>query len=367
MQDGPPDEPPGAPTAGDPVGGHRVLEPRSALPAVATRLDPGPDLWDRELRLELTDIVLDDADHGRLQRRAAGDPARMRAALLEATAERGGLPPELEGTALVGRVSARGRSAPPGPGIGDRVVVPPPAAAVPLWLHDVSGWSGARRIPVAGHATVAARTPLVPVPDDVPAEVGVVLADAAHVPAAVRGAGLQRGTRVLVTGPTGVAGAVALLVAAETGARLAAVVTDLQGGRLVRRLGAGEPVIVAPADTREGVTAILESLAGSASVAFVADDDRDIGRLAAAVVATDGVISALVPGVDLDGLRLDAVGVGSSPSVGVARRLWGGSGELVRLWGQHDAFRALVEWRAGLGSVPRGTAITGNDSESEET
>lgn len=367
MQDGPPDDGPGAPTTGDPVGGHRVLEPRAALPAVATRLDPRPDLWDREVRVELTDIVLDAQDHLRLQRRAAGDPGRMRAGLLEAAAERGGLPLELAGTAFVGRIAARGRSAPPGPEVGDRVAVAAPTTAVPLWLHDVSGWTGGRRIPVAGHATAAPRTPLLPVPDDVPAEVAVALADVAHVPAAVRVSGIERRTRVLVTGPTRVAGAVALLVAAELGARLAAVVTDLHGGRLVRGIGAGDPVIVAPADTRDGVAAVMESLAGPASVVLVADDDRDVGRLAAATVATDGLLSVLVPGVDLDGLQLDASGVGCSPSIALARRLQDGTEELLRLWREHDAFRALVAWRSGLAPAPEGASITGDDPDPEDT
>lgn len=308
MHDGPPDAGPGSPTAGDPIGGHRVIEPDAALPGVASRLDPRPDLWDREVRAELTDIVLGAEDHAAIQQQAGGDPARMRAALLEAAAERGGLPTHLHDTALLGRVAARAEGAPPGPAVGDRAVVLPPVAAVPCWLHDVSGWNGGRRIPVAGHAVLAPRTPVVAVGDDLPPEVAVALGLTSHVPGAVERLGISRGTRLVVTGPTDVAGATALLTAARAGARPAGIVTTLQAARLVRTLGPADPVIVAPADTTEGVRAVLETLGGPPDIALVADPDRDLLRLVA----------------------------------------------------------ALVEWRSGLAAAPSGAPITGDD-EPEET
>lgn len=366
MQDGPLDGPADVPTAGDPIGGHRVLEPVAALPASALRLDPGPDLWDREVRIELTDVVLGHDDQVSLQRQAGGDPGRMRAALLEASAERGGLPPGLHGTALVGRVAARGQSAPSGPAVGDRVLVPPPVAPVPLWLRDVSGWSGGRRIPVSGHAIASARTSMVPVPDAVPAEVAVGLGVVAHVPAAVGGLGIARGGRVLILGPTSIAGAAALLACASLGARSAALVTSLDAARLVRSLGHGDPVLVAAAETQVGIDAVRESLAGAADVVFVGDPDRDLLRLAAAAVATDGRIEMLVPGGDLDAVVRDATGVGSFPSVAQARRLHDGSRELFRLWDEHAAFHALVEWRVGLAPAPEGSSLTGDDSDPED-
>lgn len=361
MRDGPPDAGPGSPTAGDPIGGHRVVEPNAALPAVASRLDPRPDLWDREVRVELTDIVLAEEDHAGILRQAGGDPARMRAALLEAAAERGGLPTHLHGTALVGRVAARAEGAPDGPAVGDRMVVLPPVASVPCWLHDVSGWNGGRRIPVAGHAVLAPRTPTVPVRDDLSAEVAVGLGLAWHVPDTVEQVGSERGTRTLVTGPTSIAGAAAQLTAVQHGARVAALVTTLHDARLVRALGPGDPVIVAPADTVEGVEAVLETLGGPPEVVLVADPDRDLLRLVATLVAPNGRILLLVPGADVDGLLLDAAGTGSSPSVVAARRLAPGSPAVLELWDDRPAFRALVEWRAGLAPAPRGAPITGDD------
>lgn len=365
MHDGPPDAGSGSPTAGDPIGGHRVVEPEAALPAVASRLDPRPDLWDREVRVELTDIVLGPQDHAAIQQQAGGDPARMRAGLLEAAAERGGLPIHLHGTALLGRVAARAEGASPGPSVGDRVVVLPPVAAVPCWLHDVSGWSGGRRIPVAGHAVLASRTPAVPMRDDLPPEVAVALGLSCHVPETVDRVGIDSGTRVVVTGPTSVAGAAGLLTAVRAGARSAGIVTALLGARLVRALGSADPVIVAPADTIEGARAVLETLGGAPDVVLVADPDRDLLRLVAALVAPDGRILLLVPGADVDGLLLDAAGTGSSPSVTATRRLGAGSRDVLDLWDGHPAFRALVEWRSGLAAAPSGAPITGDDEPEE--
>lgn len=367
MQDGPPPEDRGVPTAGDPIGGHRVLEPPSVLPATALRLDAHPDLWDREVRVEVTDVVLAASDHLALQRQAGGDAGRMRAALLEASAERGGLPLELGRTSLVGRIAARGPSAPSGPGVGERVVLLPPVAALPLWLRDVSGWTGGRRIPVAGHAVAAARTPLVPIPDDLPPEAAVALARAAHVPTAVRDVLDRDPTRILLLGPTSVEGAAAGLLLAAAGPRLTAVVTALGDARIVRALGGAEPVLVASPDTREGTTSVSESLGGAADVVVVADADIDLLRIAAAAVSTSGRMVVLVPDADLDAIVLAAAGVGSSPSVELARRLPDGSADLLDLRRRHGPFRALVDWRSGLAPAPEGATLTADDHDPEET
>lgn len=357
----PPPEASEPPTGGDPTGTHRVLEATGALPTAATRLEAHPDLWDGEVRIEVTDVVLGADDHLSLQRIAAGDPGRMRAALLEAAAERGGLPPELVGSAIVGRVAARGTAAPPGPQVGDRVVVPAPVTALPLWLRDISGWSGGRHLPVAGHAIVHARTPLLGAPEEVPAEVVAVVAGAAHVPAAAREP-LAGADRVLVLGPTTVEGAVAALVAAGAGAQVAGAVTGLHAARVARSLEAGQPVLAAPTDTQGSAAAILESLGGRPRVVLVADPDRDLLRAAAATVAPDGHVRILVPGADVDGLRREAAGLGSSPRIDLARTLPAGSHEIFHMLGSHPPFAALAAWRAGTAPAPEGAPITDGDA-----
>lgn len=362
----PPDERPGSPTDGDPRGAHRVLEPAAALPAVATRLEAHPDLWDGERRVEITDLVLEPDDLLSLQRLAGADPGRMRAALLEAAAERGGLPPDLVGTTLVGRIAARGSTAPEGPEVGGRVVVPSPVTPLPLWLRDVSGWSGGRHLPVAGHAILHAATPLVSVPDDVAAEVAAVVAEAAHVPHAVRDALGGAHARVAVLGGTTVAGAAAAIVAARTGAHVVAAVTGLRSARQFRALDAGEAVLVAPVDTVEAALTVTGTLGGAADLVLVADPDRELLRVAAAVVARGGHVRALVPGADLDGVVREAAGLGSSPRVDRSRTLPTGSEELFRLVEDHAPFAAVVAWRAGTAPAPAGTPITGEHPDGED-
>jgi D-arabinose 1-dehydrogenase-like Zn-dependent alcohol dehydrogenase len=122
-----------------------------------------------------------------------------------------------------------------------------------------------------GYAELVAadETALVPLPDDVPAEVGSVLACAVGTALhAIRArAKLTVGESVLITGASGGVGAHAIQIAKLAGARVFAVTSSPNKAEDLRRLGADE-VIVAPdldfgpqvkdLTGGEGVDAVLE-------------------------------------------------------------------------------------------------------------
>ena len=66
----------------DPVGMHRVLEPRGALPQAAVRLDTDPVIRDDEVRVRVQRLNLDAASFRQLEQKHGGDGAAVRAEVL---------------------------------------------------------------------------------------------------------------------------------------------------------------------------------------------------------------------------------------------------------------------------------------------
>ena len=63
-----------------PVGLHRVLDPADgSLPQSARALDPGPELWPDEVRIDVETLNLDAASFRQLTEKHRGDGAAVRA------------------------------------------------------------------------------------------------------------------------------------------------------------------------------------------------------------------------------------------------------------------------------------------------
>lgn len=318
---------------------------------MADQLDPRPDLWDSEARLALEALRLDPLELDALRRDVGGHPGTLRAALLEATAGRGALPATLSGTAMVGRVAAAGAASPAT--VDQRVVTLAPGHAVPLWLTDVSAWQGqGATVPAAGHAILSATTPLVGVPEELAVEAAVELAAWAYVPdEVVRVVGPA--ARVLVLGPTSVAGALATLAAVDAGAEVLAVTTSLQEARLVRALAAVEVAIGDLADPGELAGIVRDAGAGQVDVAVVATDRERAAGAAAAVTGDDGTVLLLHGQDGAGGAAALGRSLGRRPRVltpsGVPRD--GGRAALAMLRGS-AALPGLLAWRCGVGPAP---------------
>lgn len=352
----PHDRPGALPTRGTPSGRHRVLEPAGALPAVATRLDAHPDLWDSEARLRLTHVVLTPADLEVLRSRHGRDAGALRAALLEGSAERGGLPPGLAGAVLVGTFAGAGQVWPQPIAPGAVVATVGPAEAHPAWLADVSAWDGASTIvPCHGHAILPAASQLLALDTDVDVAALASLARHAGVPALVADV-THPGDRVAVLAATSVAGALAAVAAGRSGAELVAgLVTSLQEARLARALGVAEPVIADIGDPTAAAEALAGALAGPADVVVVASDDPAAVAVAT-LLAGDGTVLLAGDRGHAESAARTAAALGTSPVIRVDRPAVRDAGaDVLAMLDERPALADLVRWRAGSGPAPAAT------------
>ncbi len=106
-----------------PLGLHRVLEPAGVLPQAAWRLDPRPEIWPDEVRVAVDRLNLDAASFRQLREASGGDPAAVRAAVLDIVARRGKMhnPVTGSGGMLIGVVEAAGPESGLGLAPGDRI------------------------------------------------------------------------------------------------------------------------------------------------------------------------------------------------------------------------------------------------------
>src|SRR5512146_690538 len=75
---------------GDPLGTHRVLSPRGALPQPATRLDADPDkVFETEILVDVETLNIDAASFRQMEDATGGVPEAVGQLVLETVARRG--------------------------------------------------------------------------------------------------------------------------------------------------------------------------------------------------------------------------------------------------------------------------------------
>lgn len=341
-----------SPTLGHPAGEHRVLEPPGAAPLAATRLDALSELWDGEVRLELEAMVLRPAAHRAWVTTLRPDPAVLRAAMVEALTERGGVGPEAADASMVGTVATVGSAHPHAVAVGDRVVVTVPAGAIPVFAVPTDAWDGGRVVPLAGHAILPANAVTIPI-DDAPAPLAALVADLSDLPAVLAG-----GTRTVVVGLDAPAGPVAVATAVAQHRDVTVVVGSLAAARLARALGA---------DT-VAITAVDEPVAAADQIRTVVGDRWQRGRADLAVV-TDPAGAALAPllapavqvltpgtavGRTVDAVLRHAAAAGGGVAVHAGRGPVTDRGAALRhLVASDEVLGAAMRWQAGIGPQPR--------------
>ena len=174
-------------TAGSPFGLHRVLEPAGVLPQAAWRLDPSPQIWPDEVLVRVQRLNLDAASFRQLREASGGDPARIRAAVLDIVRSRGKMQNPVTGSGgmLTGVVAEAGPDSPLGLKPGDAIATLVSLSLTPLVLTDgLAAWDGrSEQVPCDGHAILFGRSIAAALPDDLPGPLALAVLDVCGAPA----------------------------------------------------------------------------------------------------------------------------------------------------------------------------------------
>jgi L-erythro-3,5-diaminohexanoate dehydrogenase len=131
------------PETGSPLGLRRVIEPAGVLPQAAWRLDPSAAIEADEVLIRVDRLNLDAASYRQLRETYAGDPDKIRAAVLEIITTRGKMQNPVTGSGgmLTGTVEQAGPDSPLGLHPGQRIATLVSLTLTPLAITDsLTSW-----------------------------------------------------------------------------------------------------------------------------------------------------------------------------------------------------------------------------------
>jgi L-erythro-3,5-diaminohexanoate dehydrogenase len=266
------------PLTSDPTGLHRVLDDALVLPQAAQRLDTRAELWPDEVRIRVEKLNLDAASFRQLERKHAGDGARVRAEVLDIVRTRGKMqnPETGSGGMLVGTVEEVGPESTLGLSAGDRVATLVSLTLTPLVIEDeLRDWDGSgEQVPCDGYAVLFGRSIAAVIPDDLPADLSLSVMDVCGAPAlTARVVGDYAEPTVAVIGGGGKSGSLSLAAARAAGAgRLIGVVPHQAEAGLLRGAGLADEVVIADARDPIALRDAVHKAGGPADVTVVCVD-----------------------------------------------------------------------------------------------
>jgi L-erythro-3,5-diaminohexanoate dehydrogenase len=296
-----------------PLGLHRVLEPPGVLPQAAWRLDPSPAIAPDEVRVRVDRLNLDAASYRQLREAYAGDPDKIRAAVLDIITTRGKMQNPVTGSGgmLTGTVEEAGPESLLGLSPGQRIATLVSLTLTPLAITDgLASWNGqSEQVPCEGHAILFARSIAAVLPDDLPVPLSLAVMDVCGAPA-LTSRTVKKGAVVAVIGAAGKSGSLSAAAARQAGAsRVIGIVPTETEASLLRNLPAAEDG--GATGTAHGVRPRRET-SPAAPESPLADeiviaDARDPVTLAAKVEAAGGPADVTVVCVDVPGCEGGAI------------------------------------------------------------
>jgi L-erythro-3,5-diaminohexanoate dehydrogenase len=293
-----------------PLGLHRVIEPPGVLPQAAWRLDASPAIAPDEVRIRVDRLNLDAASYRQIREAYAGDPDKIRAAVLGVIATRGKMQNPVTGSGgmLTGTVAEVGPDSPLGLSPGQRVATLISLTLTPLVITDkLARWDGqSEQIPCEGHAILFARSIAAVLPDDLPAPLSLAVLDVCGAPALTRRV-VKKGDVVAIIGAAGKSGSLSAAAARQAGAvKIIGVAPTEAEAALLR-----DPITTTedggaggtPTDVRPRPAEDLRAPKSPLADVIVIADARDPVGLAEKVEAAGGpadvtVVCADVPGCE---------------------------------------------------------------------
>ncbi len=208
-------------TPASPLGLHRVLDPPGVLPQAAWRLDPNPAIAPDEVRVRVDRLNLDAASYRQLRETYAGDPDKIRSAVLDIIATRGKMQNPVTGSGgmLTGTVEEVGPASPLGLQPGQRIATLVSLTLTPLVITDsLYRWdTKSEQVPCEGHAILFARSIAAVLPDDLPVPLSLAVMDVCGAPALTSRV-VYEGAVVAVLGAAGKSGSLSAAAARQSGA-----------------------------------------------------------------------------------------------------------------------------------------------------
>ena len=261
-----------------PLGLRRVLDPPGVLPQAAWRLDPSPAIAPDEVRVRVDRLNLDAASYRQLRETYAGDPDKIRAAVLEIITTRGKMQNPVTGSGgmLTGTVEEVGPASPLGLEPGQRIATLVSLTLTPLLITDgLSRWDAqSEQIPCEGHAILFARSIAAVLPPDLPVPLSLAVMDVCGAPALTQRV-VKHGATVLVIGAAGKSGSLSAAAARRAGAsKVIGVVPTETEAALLRDTAAGlvDEIVIADARDPVDLAAKVDKAGGPADVTVVCVD-----------------------------------------------------------------------------------------------
>ncbi|HEY5356417.1 MAG TPA: L-erythro-3,5-diaminohexanoate dehydrogenase [Streptosporangiaceae bacterium] len=352
-----------------PLGLHRVLEPCGVLPQAARQLDARAAIWPDEVRVAVQRLNLDAASFRQLSEATGGDPAALRAAVLEIVASRGKMQNPVTGSGgmLTGVVEEVGPCSPLGLTPGDRIATLVSLSLTPLVISDgLARWDGrSEQVPCAGHAILFGRSIAAVLPDDLPAELALAVLDVCGAPAltsrvvvaSARRRPAGPGPVVAILGAAGKSGSLSAAAARQAGAsKVIGVVPHEAEAALLRAAGAGsEPggpladeIVIADARDPVAVSAAVGRAGGPADVTVVCVDVPGCEGGAILATADGGTVIFFSMATSFSAAALGAEGMAADVTMLVGNGYVPGHAELaLDLIRSQPGVRALFARRIG--------------------
>ena len=264
-----------------PLGLHRVIEPPGVLPQAAWRLDASPAIAPDEVRIRVDRLNLDAASYRQIREAYAGDPDKIRRAVLEIITTRGKMQNPVTGSGgmLTGTVDGVGPDSPLGLVPGQRVATLVSLTLTPLAITDgLAAWDGlSEQVPCEGHAILFARSIAAVLPDDLPTPLALAVMDVCGAPALTSRV-VKEGAVVAIIGAAGKSGSLSAAAARQAGAaKIIGIVPNEAEASLLRDPAApqsplADEIVIADARDPVGLADKVEAAGGPADVTVVCVD-----------------------------------------------------------------------------------------------
>ena len=333
------------------LGLHRVLDPTGVLPQAAWRLDASPVIAPDEVLVRVDRLNLDAASYRQLRDTYAGDPDKIRAAVLEIIATRGKMQNPVTGSGgmLTGTVEQAGPDSPLGLAPGQRIATLVSLTLTPLVITDsLRRWDGqSEQVPCAGHAVLFGRSIAAVLPDDLPVPLSLAVMDVCGAPALTERV-IKPGATALVIGAAGKSGSLSAAAARRAGAArvIGVVPTEAEAALLRDADGLVDEIVVADARDPVGLAARTRAAGGPADVTVVCVDVAGCEGGAILSTAQGGTVIFFSMATSFSAAALGAEGLAADVTMLVGNGYVPGHAELaLGLIRTNPALRALFERR----------------------